>query len=312
MSALLFSILKKTKLVFVGFSVSLTLILTTAFCVSSFFEEEHEEIISKEVKKFKTYKNLDLIRSAKTRASYKFPKKPLKEIVLLFHSFATSPEDYEPLFRILDKKGISYYAPTILGFGLEDTGLLEKIEAEDWARQAIETYELCAQLAEEVHVVGQSLGTLMAVMVAKMKKPRKVILLSPALFLKGKILSLKQHYQNNWFFRTYIKYIKKYLALPLVARPIFRYESLPINSLEALVKFQNIILNDPSPLHESAVHVLYGKDDEISDTESMLHYLKKNKVPYKSYQYDTAHSLLIEHGHDKQKILNRIGKILEE
>ncbi len=72
--------------------------------------------------------------------------------MLLLHGFTTSPQQLSNLIDLLEKEKITFYAPTILGFGLNSTQLLKEVRYEDWYRQALESFDLLQNFAEEVSV----------------------------------------------------------------------------------------------------------------------------------------------------------------
>ena len=301
----------KFKRIFVFFSVFTTISILISAAIILYSCKEHEEVSEEKLKNFQIYADQQLVKSAESRISFKLNKKPLKQIVLLLHSFSTSPEDYKKIFHLLNEKGIPYYAPTILGFGLTDTDLLEKIEAEDWVRDAIDHYNICKELADEVHVVGQSLGGLLAAIVASKKTVGKLVILSPAFYFKGKALDVQKDFEQSFWKRWFFENVKKYITLHPEIRSIFRYESLPFRSLMALVKLQYMVTQSPELFKAKDIHVLYGKIDELVDVEKALDHLRKKGINYTSHAYNAPHSLFIESDYEQEKIIKDLGEIFE-
>jgi carboxylesterase len=302
----------KIKRVFVGFSVFITVSLIVSIFVVLYSCKEHTEISQEKLKNFQIYADQQLVKNAASKTSFKLGKKPLKEIVLLLHSFSTSPEDYRKIFQLLDEKNIPYYAPTILGFGLTDTDLLEKIEAEDWIRDAINHYNICKELADEVHIVGQSLGGLLATIIASQKKVGKLVILSPAFYFKGKALEAQKEFESSFWKRWFFEHVKKYVSIHPEIRSIFRYESLPFRSLMALVKLQYMAIQSPKNIQVKSVDILYGKNDELVNVEKALECFRKKSIAYSTYSYNSPHSLFIESDYDQEKVVKDLGDIFEK
>jgi esterase/lipase len=302
-----------TKTLFVKFSVLVTFILLIGLAVFIPSSEEHDEVMEKGLQDFTVDTEAGLVKNAESKVSFKFSHKPLKKIVLLFHSFVTSSEDYKDLLDFFDQNGIPYYAPTILGFGLSETNLLENIRAEDWIRDALGHYDLCSAIADEVHIVGDSFGSLLATMVAKNRKVSKLILLSPPFAFKGKALALQKRCTSFKIISLFLEHVKKYIKIPLKMRSIFRYESVPVRSLVALLKLQTIMFNDPdNQIKDSDLTIMYGKKDDLLDMNAVFSYFKKLHIPHKTYTYNAGHSLFIDGNHTRNHVVEDIGRFFTE
>jgi esterase/lipase len=302
-----------TKRLFVKFSVALTVIFLIGCAIFLPSYEEHEEVMEEKLKDFSVDQEQHLVKNAESKISFKFQHKPLKKIVLLFHSFVTSSENYKELLHLFDQNGIPYYAPTILGFGLSETNLLESIRAEDWIRDALIHYDLCSAIADEVYVIGDSFGSLLATMVAKNRKVSKLVLLSPPFAFKGKALALQKRCTCFKIISLFLEHVKKYIKIPLKMRSIFRYESVPVRSLFALLRLQTIMFNDPdNEIKDSDLTILHGKKDDLLDMNAVFSYFKKLDIPHKTYAYNAGHSLFIDSNHTRKHVIEDIGKIFQE
>ena len=268
----------------------------------------HETLNTAKLKNFEIYQDLQLVKNAQTITSLKFKQKPLKEMVLLLHSFSTSPEDFKKILKILDKKGIAYHAPRILGFGLTDTDLLESIEGEDWVRNVVEQYDMCESLADKVHVVGQSFGANLATILASRRKVEKLVLLSPILFFKGDALRLQQKAERPAI-KFFAEKVLRYIDLHPESRSIFRYESLPIRSLLALTRIQEMAKQSLSRSRGSKVYVLYGQFDQIANYEQTFEHFTSKGFAHESHAYRAPHSLFIESSDCQGIILKKIEEI---
>jgi alpha-beta hydrolase superfamily lysophospholipase len=85
-----------------------------------------------------------------------------KEAVLLLHGFTGQPWELSDVGKLLAGSGFAVYAPRYPGHGTRRVDFLAT-RAEDWARRAIDAYlELRADY-RTVHVLGHSMGGLIAI-----------------------------------------------------------------------------------------------------------------------------------------------------
>lgn len=187
---------------------------------------------------------------------------PIKEIflkggdtgILLIHGYAASSLTMKPIAYALNKSGFTVYCPLLPGHGTT-TEDLEKVCIENYYDYIEKAYKTLHKKTSKIVVVGHSLGSLLAIRLAKNHKLEAVILISPPLLVLkegmtedeihdaaiviGKILS-KLPRPNP----TYLKdpdYFKKYGI----------YTEFPISSLEVLAQVVNearkdlIYVDDP-------------------------------------------------------------------
>jgi carboxylesterase len=102
-----------------------------------------------------------------------------KEAVLLLHGFTGQPWELSDVGKLLAGSGFAVYAPRYPGHGTRRVDFLAT-RAEDWARRAIDAYlELRADY-RTVHVLGHSMGGLIATGVAASFDCPRLILFAPA------------------------------------------------------------------------------------------------------------------------------------
>jgi pimeloyl-ACP methyl ester carboxylesterase len=108
----------------------------------------------------------------------------VEHAVLLIHGFSASVNEFKLLSKKLKENKIPFYAPMLTGFGLDEYHLLKNIRAKDWLRDVVNAYDLLDNFAENVSVVGHSMGGLLALYLASSKRINKLILTAPYLVHK--------------------------------------------------------------------------------------------------------------------------------
>lgn len=102
-----------------------------------------------------------------------------KEAVLLLHGFTGRPSELGDVGECLAASGFAVYAPRYPGHGTRRADFLST-RAEDWLRRAIDAYlELRAEY-RKVHVLGHSMGGLIATAIAASFDCPSLILFAPA------------------------------------------------------------------------------------------------------------------------------------
>jgi carboxylesterase len=111
------------------------------------------------------------------------------EAVLLLHGFTGNPSELAVCASALSAAGYAVSVPRYPGHGTRRSDLMAT-SAEDWARRAFDAYMDLAAVYGAVHVVGHSMGGLLATAVAAAFGAPKLVLLAPAFKVMGQNLTL--------------------------------------------------------------------------------------------------------------------------
>ena len=107
--------------------------------------------------------------------------------VLLLHGFGSSPTDFWQVYPLFDDKGLTIYAPLLAGHGTSPLDLKETTY-QDWIQSADDAYLELEGSGHEVIIIGNSLGSLLALQLSMEHDPKEVILINPPITLKSKLL----------------------------------------------------------------------------------------------------------------------------
>ncbi len=101
------------------------------------------------------------------------------EAVLLLHGFTGNPSEMRPVGEVLSSMGYAVHAPRYPGHGSTREDFYAT-DSSDWVRSAFDARMNLAARYETVHVVGHSMGGVIASAVASVFPTPRLILLSPA------------------------------------------------------------------------------------------------------------------------------------
>jgi carboxylesterase len=102
-----------------------------------------------------------------------------KEAVLLLHGFTGEPRELYAPGKALSDAGFAVYAPRYPGHGTCSADFLAT-RADDWVRRALDSYIDLRADYPVVHILGHSMGGLIATILAEAFAVPRLILLAPA------------------------------------------------------------------------------------------------------------------------------------
>lgn len=102
--------------------------------------------------------------------------------VLFIHGFTGSPHDFEYMARKVHEAGFTVSVPRLPGHGTCGEDFL-KTTANDWLRRAFDAYYDLKTVCKDVHIVGLSMGGVIALIMASILKPKKLVTLAAATHL---------------------------------------------------------------------------------------------------------------------------------
>jgi carboxylesterase len=106
---------------------------------------------------------------------------------LLIHGFTGTPRELEGLAERLQEAGLSVHVPRLPGHGTNGRDFLQS-GRRDWLRAAADAYMDLRARCDTVHLVGFSMGGLLAVLLAARFPVERLVLLAPALQARNRLL----------------------------------------------------------------------------------------------------------------------------
>lgn len=108
---------------------------------------------------------------------------------LLIHGFTGTPRDLASLGSLLQGSGLTVSVPRLPGHGTNGRDFLQS-GWRDWLRASVDAYADLRARCETVHVVGFSMGGLIAVLLAARFPVSRLVLLAPAIRTRNPLLAL--------------------------------------------------------------------------------------------------------------------------
>lgn len=272
-------------------------------------------------KLFTEIKELGIFKESQSR-TYNVSDKKSPHAVLLLHGFTASPEQFVGLFPSLKQMELPYSAPAIIGFGLDSTQLLEKIRYEDWFRFALEQFDALQMCAENISVIGHSMGGILAAFIAQHRKVKHLILSAPAIYSVPRDLAYKKLFCSPSLGKVFswaIPYIPKSMRPDRKtvcdvldhegAGATFQFFSVPANCIKEIFKMQENV--DLKKINCESLAVLYGKHDQTVNNSQVLDALKSYDMKFRFDCLDnSAHNILDDY--DKHKAIKIILATLDQ
>ena len=204
--------------------------------------------------------------------------------VLMIHGIGGSEHDFGPLYKALALHGFDPQPLTLPGHRGRPEDLL-KVSAEDWIQAARERYHALQQSYPVVHVMGISLGALIALEIVKTERilSGKLVLLSSPIFIDG--------WAVPWYYalrfplykipaaRRLIKVdeedpygIKDERIRTIVAEKFARGESyhypyVPLGCVQQIDRLRAMIRNSP-PGIDCQTLLIHAREDDLTSTKS--------------------------------------------
>lgn len=169
-----------------------------------------------------------------------------QELCVIIHGFAGNPWEIEPLANALERKGYEIMTPLLPGHTINKERR-KKATALDWIQMIEEIVKQAIEDNKEIHLIGFSMGAMIASIIAYRFQISTLILLSPAVYIltpyllkmklekifqsAGKNRSMSVHTipNNQTFIRsTPIYNVLQFQKIVRQAKRIFHHISIPI------------------------------------------------------------------------------------
>ena len=125
-----------------------------------------------------------------------------QELCIIIHGFAGNPWEIEPLANALERMGYEVMTPLLPGHSINKERM-EKATALDWIQMIEKIVKHAIEENKEIHLIGFSMGAMIASIIAYRYQISTLVLLSPAVYvltpyvLKMKLEKFFQHTRKN-------------------------------------------------------------------------------------------------------------------
>ncbi|MED1202683.1 alpha/beta hydrolase [Heyndrickxia acidicola] len=206
-----------------------------------------------------------------------------QEVCIIIHGFSGNPWEIKPLANALEQMGYQVITPLLPGHSMNKEKM-SKVTALEWIQMIEIVVKKAMAENKKIHLMGFSMGAMIASIIANRQQVSTLVLLSPAVYiLTPKLLKLKA----ERFFQQNRKTFSLSEQSPLNNQSFIR--STPIYNV---FQFNKIVRQAKRIFHHISIPIciIHGEKDETVDprsseliysvassTEKEIHYLPLSK-----------------------------------
>ncbi len=230
-----------------------------------------------------------------------------QKAVLLIHGFSGSAGEFKGFADYLFRNGYAVSAILLPGHGTipED---MKKVTWKDWLDKSQASYDELQKKYKDIYIIGQSMGSLISILLGIKNKTKTVVVMSPPMFKP----------EWRWYIIPVARYFIKWYVIeggtdPSGYAPPFTTISYPHVPIEALPHFLHLVqmVRSQAKEYSGALLIMIGKHDGIIPQGSgeELYSLITSKDKYIAYFEHSAHSLPVDG--DREQVWEMACKFLD-
>ena len=221
--------------------------------------------------------------------------------VILIHGLGATPWETNRLAEYLNSRNITTLQVLLAGHG-KSIYDLEQTSSEQWYQSVEEAYNSIKE--SNKFIIGNSLGSLLAIELSEKESPNGIILISTPIFFKDKRIE----------YSPLLKYFKRYSHRDIEPelKP-FYYENFPVKSLAEMISYITKI-KKISPVANSPVLIIQSKDDPRLDPKS-AQYIYDNVGSEKKeimWLNSNKHVLIIEYADEDEEFKDERDQLFKK
>ncbi len=191
--------------------------------------------------------------------------------VLLVHGFTGLPAELFLLGEFLNKSGFTVICPRLAGHGTHERDLV-RTEKDDWFNSVIDAYSILSGVCKKIFVVGHSMGGILALKLATIKKIDRLATLAAPIFVSGD-MHLEQLPPQEMCKDLYsVRPHRKLLDVPPAANKV--YGKMPLVSVHELLNLISEV-RELLPQIKVPILIMHGEEDHTADLKS-ANYIAEN------------------------------------
>lgn len=193
-----------------------------------------------------------------------FLKRGGSEGVLLIHGFTGSPAELLLLGEFLNRAGYTVLGVRLAGHGTNELNLM-KTNNEDWFNSVLDGYALLSGLCEKVFVVGHSMGGLLTLKLAYLRKVEKIVTLAAPIFIDENLHLQALPPRSECKDFCVIKPHRSLKNVPPAANKVYRkMPYISVHELITLLEEVKLLL----PKITAPILIMHGLEDHTTKPDS--------------------------------------------
>ena len=226
------------------------------------------------------------------------------EGVLLIHGYTASPGEMLPLADYLYQKGYTVLGVRLAGHGTTVEDLATKT-ASDWVNSALDAYYLLRGITTQIHLIGQSMGGLIALELAKTVRADKLVLLAVPFQISAE-RGLRDLPPKDECRGVYIpKARRRGVGVPEVAN--FSYRQMPLITVYELLDLIQAATSEIEKIDNPTL-IIHSTNDHTADPKSAKLYAEKISGSKLIMLEKSGHILTI--GEEKETVFQSVADFL--
>ncbi|MCO7176535.1 alpha/beta hydrolase [Sporolactobacillus kofuensis] len=225
-------------------------------------------------------------------------------LCVIIHGFAGSPWEIEPLAHALKQAGYEVITPLLPGHSM-DRGKMEKIKALEWLKMVEAILKKAIDDKRTVHLIGFSMGGMIASIMACRYQIATLVLLSPAVYV---ITPHVVKMRLGMFFQVTLQHSK--LADKSIMNHQLFTQFVPIHNL---FQFRKVVRQAKRIFQHISVPVciIHGKKDETVDPKSSDLIYRTVSSHIKELHYLPLSGHHICQGRERDQVIQMVLTFLE-
>lgn len=226
-----------------------------------------------------------------------------RELCIIIHGFAGNPHEVEPLAHALVKMDYEIITPLLSGHSM-DKNRMEKATAMDWLEMIETIIKRAIDEEKHVHLIGFSMGAMIASIMADRYKITTLVLLSPAVYVLTPHLLSKRLRE---FFHASVPN-QSPLDQTINSFSIF---SIPVHNV---FQFQKVVRQAKNVFRQISVPIclIHGEMDETVDPKSSEWIFRVVASKDKELHYLPLSRHHICLGPESDRVIQRVSRFLEK
>lgn len=245
--------------------------------------------------------------------------------VLLIHGLGGTPCDLGQMNKRLTHKQFDVHSVVLPGHGGKPEDLIE-VRMEDWLACVHRTYQELKRSYKVLHVVGMSMGALLAIELMKRERAAtgKLVALAPPVFIDGWAVpwyhALRHVLYRIPFVSRRIKiheadpYGVKNTQLRAIIRArlrrgeSFHYDWVPLASLREFDRLRTMVRSNLHRIHCDSL-IVHSREDELTSTRSTSYLMTSMGSEAQSVLLENSYHMICV-DNDRELVAESVGAFL--
>lgn len=222
---------------------------------------------------------------------------------LLVHGFTGSPAEFYYVAQRFCEQGYTVHAPLLAGHGTSPSDM-ERTSWRDWLGSVEEAYRLISEKVQRVHIMGLSMGALLAIDLASRFPASSLVAFAPPVFLQNRRAR----------FAPLIRLFRRYQGKPSrapVSEVLWGYDRTPLSCMSGLLYLMRRAKRCLPAVNVPTL-VVQGMKDRTVQPRSAEYVFSRVAATHKEIAFfdDSGHVITADIEHDE--VIDRVERFIRQ